>query len=164
MDGEFPAHWKLKNGQAVINKIENTPSFLITDGNYGKVSPRVKTESYLGNEFTIEYDLYFSPGDYGLITFFYTGNEEVGNVQVNSYEAIMSFPEGGLNKILPADISTDNFVNKWHHIAIAYKNKQVKIYCDQYRILVVPDCNFVPSRVEFGGIGSNENPMKFSNI
>jgi hypothetical protein len=36
-------------------------------------------------------------------------------------------------------MQADNFINKWHHVAIACKNHQLKVYVDQYRVLVVPD-------------------------
>ncbi len=67
-DGEFPAHWELIAGQAVVNKIAGVNSFLLTDGNYVRVNPRMKTTTYLTDSFTIEYDYYFVPGAYGIIT------------------------------------------------------------------------------------------------
>jgi outer membrane protein OmpA-like peptidoglycan-associated protein len=163
MDGEFPAHWKLKSGQAVVNKIEGKPAFFITDGNYCIVVPRLKTASYLGSEFTVEYDVYAEGGEFGLIVFLEGGESNNAEVAVSESEATCTFPEGSLNHELPAGLK-DNFKGKWHHIAIAYKNKQVKVYCDQYRVLVVPDCNCTPSSVELGGIGSEEHPMKFTSV
>lgn len=164
MDGEFPAHWKLKSGQAVVNKIEGKPTFFVTEGNYAIVQPRVKTESYLGSEFTIEYDLYCEGGEYGLMVFLMNGNDRVAETMLNEGEVTCTFPDGNLGNQLPNDLARDNFRNKWHHVAIAYKNKQVKIYCDQFRILVVPDVNCTPGSVNFGGIGSEEHPMKFTNV
>jgi hypothetical protein len=35
-DGEFPAHWDLGSGQAVVNKIGGVPAFLLTDGTTAK--------------------------------------------------------------------------------------------------------------------------------
>ena len=42
-DGEFPAHWKLIKGQAVINQMAGDPIFALIDGNYVEVAPRMKT-------------------------------------------------------------------------------------------------------------------------
>ena len=42
-------------------------------------------------------------------------------------------------KELPDGIGGVNFINKWHHIAVAYKDKQMKIYLDQNRIYVIPE-------------------------
>jgi outer membrane protein OmpA-like peptidoglycan-associated protein len=40
---------------------------------------------------------------------------------------------------MPDDVGSENFVNKWHHLAIAYRNKQMKIYLDQNRLYVIPE-------------------------
>ena len=57
-DGEFPAHWDLLNGQGVVNKVTGIPAFLLTDGNYGRIKPYMKTDSYLTDNFSIEFDYY----------------------------------------------------------------------------------------------------------
>ena len=36
-DGEFPAHWKLNSGQAILNKVGGTAAFFLTEGNYVRV-------------------------------------------------------------------------------------------------------------------------------
>src|SRR5437763_6788291 len=46
-DGEFPAHWKLLKGQAVVNQLGGQPVFALTEGNYVEVAPRIATASYL---------------------------------------------------------------------------------------------------------------------
>jgi hypothetical protein len=68
-DGEFPPHWELLTGQAVLNKINGEEVFSLTDGNYVKVIPRIKTANYLTDPFTVEYDTYFEDGSYGLLVF-----------------------------------------------------------------------------------------------
>src|SRR6185436_9095863 len=40
-DGEFPSHWQLKSGQAVINKIDGQLAFFLTEGSYAQVEPRM---------------------------------------------------------------------------------------------------------------------------
>src|SRR5450759_5246728 len=43
-DGEFPAHWELEGGQAVLNNDHTDEEALfLTDGNYVVVAPRMKT-------------------------------------------------------------------------------------------------------------------------
>ena len=51
---EFPAHWKLLAGQAVVNKFQGEPVFALTEGNYAKAEPRVTGNKYLADAFTIE--------------------------------------------------------------------------------------------------------------
>jgi hypothetical protein len=63
-DGEFPAHWRLKSGQGVVNKFENDPVFALTEGNYVQVLPRMKTAAYPSDPFTAELDFYAKGGGY----------------------------------------------------------------------------------------------------
>src|SRR4029079_9421026 len=53
-DGEFATHWELKAGQAVLNKNNGELAMNLTDGNYARVTPRMKTQKYLSDPFTIE--------------------------------------------------------------------------------------------------------------
>jgi len=69
-DGEFPAHWKLLSGQGVVNKINGEPAFVLTEGNYAKVAPRIKAESYLKDAFTVEFDYLPAAGENGVRVFF----------------------------------------------------------------------------------------------
>lgn len=166
-DGEFPADWELTAGQAVMNKINDEPAFKLTEGNYARVNPRMKTETYLTDPFTIEYDMYYVPGSYGIMTMLESkdneGNKKESSVQVSSSEVVYS-GENSFSKSLPGDIQGENFDNKWHHVAIAYKNKQLKVYVDQYRILVVPDTKQVYESIQFAGIGDEEKPIVFRNV
>ena len=169
-DGEFPAHWELEKGQAVMNTQKGKKAFLLTDGNYVYVTPRLTTKSYLGNEFTIEYDNYFEGGAYPTHVFFFLPNQNdySAYVTVSAGEATFSNNIEGssmdLNGTLPSSIYGENFHNKWHHIAIGYKNKQIKVYVDQYRVLTVPDSKIAPGSIRFGGIGSVDNPLVFTNV
>src|ERR1700739_3527844 len=38
-DGEFPSHWDLEKGQAVVNKLNGKSAFYLTEGNYVQVYP-----------------------------------------------------------------------------------------------------------------------------
>jgi outer membrane protein OmpA-like peptidoglycan-associated protein len=144
------------------------PALLITDGNYGVVKPRMNTEKYLTDPFTIEYDYYNKDNAYGLMTFLNKIDpacdcENSASVQTAiaeaSFEGVVSF-----SKAYPDNLSGNNFTNKWHHIAIAVKNHQLKVYIDQNRVLVVPDTKSDFYSLSFGGIGSEEQPLIFKNV
>ncbi|HET6989846.1 MAG TPA: hypothetical protein VFJ43_00925, partial [Bacteroidia bacterium] len=121
-DGEFPDHWKLSAGQGVVNKLQNTPSFFLTQGNYVKVQPKISNANYLSNAFSIETDLYSANGDFGLVVFFYVGNDQQMSIALNQNSVVCEFPgSGNLNADYPASVGGTNFQNKWHHIAITYK-------------------------------------------
>ena len=162
-DGEFPSHWNLESGQGVINKVGTDMAFALTEGNYVKVAPRIKTESYLTDPFTIELDFFPKSGDYGIMVFFETADGEKSisikdNGDVNANYFIKS-----LNGTFPGEHS-DAFLNHWHHIAVAFKNQQLKCYVDQYRVLVMPNTETKPTAAAVGGIGSPQNPIVFKNL
>jgi OOP family OmpA-OmpF porin len=169
-DGEFATHWELKAGQAVLNKMNGELAMHITDGNYARVSPRMKTEKYLSDPFTLEYDYYRVPGAYGVVLELKGYDKELGfdresNVYINEVEADFTGTWGNvsLGKTYP-DALSENFENKWHHVAIAIKNHQLKVYVDQYRVLVVPDTKEDYTGIEFAGIGDEKNPIVFKNV
>ncbi|CAN5850311.1 hypothetical protein BH11BAC7_BH11BAC7_18970 [soil metagenome] len=169
-DGEFPAHWDLQSGQGVVNKLNGQPSFFLTDGNYARVFPRVTPNTYLSNAWTIEVDLYSGEGDYGLQFFFMNGESEPMKIKTSTIEVQCSYPatdamesEAFLLGSL-SEVAHDNYNNHWHHFAIAYKDKQMKIYVDQNRVLVIPNCHCAPTSFQLGGIGSSESPIKFTNV
>ena len=167
-DGEFPSHWELKKGQAQLNKANGELAFFLTEGNYAEVYPRMKTDKYLTDPFTVEFDYYNKDNAYGIVTFLKrldkacdcetTSNLQVGASEV-SFDGSVSF-----SKSYSSEMQADNFINKWHHVAIACKNHQLKVYVDQYRVLVVPDTKDDFYSLGFGGIGSEEQPIIFKNV
>ncbi|HVY74600.1 MAG TPA: OmpA family protein [Puia sp.] len=169
-DGEFPAHWNLEKGQATMNKVQSVPSFALTDGNYVVVSPKMTTTNYLPKEFTVEFDTYFEPNAYGILLRFRVAgetNDSNGDLSVNSGE--ISFDGASdanisLHASMPSAIAEENYQNKWHHIAVGFKNRQMKVYVDQYRVLVVPDVKVDYATLNFAGIGSQDAPIIFTNV
>lgn len=166
-DGEFPSHWDLDKGQAVLNKVATTEAFFLTEGNYVQVYPLMKTPHYLSGTFTIEFDYYIKEGGYGLICFLKCinkdGNDGRADVSFNGSGAVST-------SYFPKDFSADlpgshaGFGSKWHHCAIIMKNNQMKCYVDQYRVLVMPNVGVKPYAFGFGGIASQDQPLIFKNV
>jgi OmpA-OmpF porin, OOP family len=164
-DGEFPAHWKLLRGQGVTNVLQGAPVFALTDGNYARVAPRLRTEDYLGDAFTIEFDFYPKAGGYEqLIVFLQIGSDNESDITFGREVSASGIGQlETLTGTYPGD--KDNFTDRWHHGALVYKGHQIKCYLDQYRVLVVPDTGDIkPQSVQFGGIGSNDSPLLFSHV
>ncbi|MDP4282997.1 MAG: OmpA family protein [Bacteroidota bacterium] len=169
-EGEFPAHWSLISGQGTVNKNGDKYVFNILNGNYAKVRPRMKTANYLGDAFTIEFDLFPKNGadcGNGANVFFTDPEDPDGGkfINVGGYKTAASsyFPhdlEG-----VQVKQSDEDFWNHWHHIAIAYKKPQMKVYIDQNRVLVLPDIEFQPLGLVFGGLsGENNCPISITNV
>ncbi len=175
-NGEFPSHWNLTEGQAVVNTVAGKPSFCLTDGNYCQVSPRMKTKNYLGNTFTIEFDTYCDENnsEQGSPILYLTYTNKDGNSQ----DGEINFDKGDLDGrgdvslgYFPHELSANMpdalrnaYPNNWHHCAIIYKNNQLKCYVDQYRILTVPNADVVPTAFGFYGIGNQTHPIVITNI
>ncbi len=154
--GEFPTHWRLCYGQAVIAVFDGKKVFALTEGEQGDnavvMEPRMKKNSgYLPDAFTVELDLYIphpSNSDDDIRNNWVGLNFYGTNEPINSYTDLsinseqLEFYSGLLSdgkKQLPDDVGSENFLNKWHHLAIAYRNKQMKVYLDQTRLYVVPE-------------------------
>jgi len=168
-DGEFPDQWALLAGQAVVNKVAGRSALLLTDGNYARVRPRVKTKTYLGPQYTIEYDTYMSPdGGYSPALFLETSEGQEANVHVTESDAEFTNGFDGdqgvrLDGQLPSALGSA-YRGVWHHVAVAVKNKQLKVYVDQYRVLTVPDTQASYSSIELVGIGDQKTPLIYTNI
>ncbi len=168
-DGEFPAHWQLGAGQAILNMIGDDKALKLTDGNFAHVKPLMKSKTYLTDTFTIEYDLYPYADAYPPHLYFYSvdgSTSELGQARFdNGFETVQfsSTTDVDLSGNIPADLRS-SWRNNWHHVAIAYRNKQMKIYVDQYRILVIPNTGISPKAFDIEGIGNADNPIAFKNV
>ena len=126
-DGEFPAHWKLESGQAVVNKVNGESVCFITDGSYGIISPRLKEADYLPEIYTLEYDFKFQ-ADTPLIIV-NNGEDDVFHINIDMSRILLSAQNTELIGSLPPDLTeTPEFLDSWHHLAVIFKNKQVNIY------------------------------------
>lgn len=162
-DGEFPAHWKLEKGQAIINKVKGEQAFFLTEGNYVQVTPRMKTEdNYLPENFTIEFNFFATPGAYTPgILFSGPGDGDGGQIFFGK-DVSTSYFKNNFDAAYPGD--KDNFDGRWHHAAMIKKGNQIKCYVDQYRVLVMPDCECKLSSLNMGGIGGQETPIVFKDF
>lgn len=186
-DGEFPSHWNLLEGQGVINKIDGLPSFALssTPGmrSYSMVSPLMTKKAYLTDNFSVEYDQYLTSSNNILGVFMYDNTGNVLGIVVFGDNAHYSVSKASspkdvlssaglplqsdskLTNSLPTDIAGTSFYNAWHHIALAYKNDQLKVYVDQYRVLVVPHCGFKPAALECrSNTYDADKPVFFKNF
>lgn len=166
--GEFPSHWDLLSGQAQVSTFQGEKIFALTEGNYVSVVPLMKTDNYLASDtFSVEFDFYTQPGAYNQVGLRLwnpkniqqqedAGGDDRGAVFVGN-----SCSSNGLSGSYPGE-SFNN--NKWHHVAVARKGNQLKVYEDQYRILNVPVFKGKTYALNFVGIGEQEKPIMLKNI
>ena len=165
-EGEFGTHWKLKEGQAVVNKSGDEKAFFITKF-YTKVTPRVKTPAYLPKEYTIEFDAYLDAGydsNPGIRIMLMNGDEATVTIETSREYTTFYGPGTQLNGDNPNDLKDDQFFNKWIHFAIAVKGGQIKVYANQNRVLTVPEVEFKATTLLVSGDYSEGKPMAFKNF
>jgi outer membrane protein OmpA-like peptidoglycan-associated protein len=164
-DGEFPAHWDLTSGQAIVNRVSGEPAFLLTDGNYAVVFPRMKEKQYLPADFTVEFDQRPTAQSFGTIVRF-IGEDGSNYDQFFGTDGEIKLV--GKDKELVGTYSgydPETYRDKWHHCAIVVKGQQMKAYVDQFRICVMPNINGAKfSSTQFAGIGDQNNPVVFKNV
>ena len=166
--GEFPSHWDLLSGQAQISTFQGEKIFALTEGNYTSVIPLMKTDNYLSSDtFSVEFDYYTQPGAYnqvGLRLWNPKNSQQLQDAAGDDNSTIFvgnSCSSNGLSGSYPGE----SFVNnKWHHVAIARKGNQLKVYEDQFRVLNVPVFKGKSFAVNFVGIGDQEKPIMLKNI
>jgi outer membrane protein OmpA-like peptidoglycan-associated protein len=169
-EGEFPGHWELLKGQGTVNKSQD--KYVLTLLGDPVIGPRMKTKEYLGDAFTIEFDA-FAIGDkpdcgYGVKVYLHESGDKNETKVINVLRYKSAATSSFHHDLTGVELSQSDkdFWNQWHHIAIAYKKPQMKVYIDQTRVLSMPDIGFEPAFLTFGGSASNDNscPMSLSNF
>jgi outer membrane protein OmpA-like peptidoglycan-associated protein len=163
-DGEFAAHWQLQSGQGAVNKMNGQPVLAMTDGNYYRVAPRMKTKTYLPDAFTMEFDYFpHASGDSDNVLVYLSRAEDENRLIHIGPDVSTEGLDHDLNAPLPGD--AERYRGKWHHIALAFKAGQLKIYIDQTRALVVPSFdNFKPEALVIAGSASADAPAVLTNF
>jgi len=166
--GEFPSHWDLLKGQAQVSTFQGEKIFALTEGNYVSVVPLMKTDNYLASDtFSVEFDFYTQPGAYnqvGLRLWNPKNSQQDQDAGGDDHSTVFvgnSCSSNGLSGTYPLE-SFNN--NKWHHVAVARKGNQLKVYEDQFRILNVPVFKGKTYALNIVGIGDQEKPIMLKNI
>lgn len=174
-EGEFATHWKLLYGQGNVNTFNGQKTFLLT-GAYTRVVPAIKNPVFLTDSFTVEFDNY-SIDDFGPQIWFYktledakTDGSELVKIVFNERNGFYTLDirtndhKGDLLVKYPEAIGYANYRNKWHHIAIAYKNKRLKIYVDEYRVVSIPEIDLKATALALVGDGTPKDPVVVTNF
>ena len=162
--GEFPPKWEQQHGQAVVATLGGEPAMsLIADGT--QVKPRMTTDHYLPASFTLEFDIFPKKDTTALFLLFNDGGDADAKIQFNTgdFTFVKDGSEVASYKI-PEAQADENFVEKWHHVALTYSGTQMKVYLDQARAFTVPDTHFSPYNFVFSGDGQAGIPINFSNV
>lgn len=165
-NGEFPPKWELVKGQGAVNPQAGYPAFVINSGDPARMKLRMAQAKYLGTQFTLEFDVFGVDSHWGPTLYFSANSSDQSpSLLFRDYKVVYSSPgSDDMSGIYPQNISYQNFVGRWHHIAIAYQQPQMKVYVDQYRVFYLPDTKLAPQAIALGGVAGPDSPVVFRDV
>ncbi len=188
--GEFPSMWDLDDGECEIAKANGENVIAMYTGCW--IKPLMKTDDYLGETYTIEfdyYDFYEKDGtdDYGKLHLLLCNHGEKWRghhnmeFQFDNYVNSWNYDNHGQDghkrlfyfwwkRTDDENSSTEQTVdeygfNKWHHVSISVNKRAVKIYIDEKRVVNVPNYKRVDGWLCIGYEGAKkEYPAYIRNV
>lgn len=155
--GEFPSKWDLVRGYAEVGRIGGETAIAMSKDD-SWISPLMKdgSKNYLGDVFTIEYDMLFDDTEKNgapsieldimhesqsrdnelfTITYWLGGDEHTFNCEYClSSEPSYTNTEGKSSSV--AGTFNDG---RWHHYALSFNKRAIKFYVDGRRVINVPN-------------------------
>lgn len=146
--GEFPSKWDLERGNAEIAKVngEQVIEFAKEDS---WIKPLISKnpKNYFGDEFSVEFDLMYTEGEFE-IDFMHPDAERDNEIFTltwgHNYNLCLSYVRSGSNSNTDKegesrqDQKTKLNNNRWHHYAISFNKRVIKVYVDGVRYINVP--------------------------
>ncbi len=153
--GEFPSKWNLLGGNAENAKFgdENVIAFM---KNKTEISPLMKTKEYLPEVFTIEFDLYiYNKGNEA----YYLNLKNQKQITLRTTKVSLGAIEGEPDK--------DSRGTGWHHIALSFNQRALKVYFDHTRVLNIPNVEKRPTSFTISALSHGArkgDPSMIKNI
>lgn len=180
--GEFPSKWDLERGNAEIATVSGQTCIAMM-GDDSWITPLVKggIKNYLGDVFTVEYDMLFKKGDGGTHIEFDIMHEserrdnELFTIEYNfiydktsvNCNYVRPNAEGYTNKEGSADAHDVAVINdgRWHHFALSFNKRAIKFYIDGKRVVNVPNAKSGAGWLTWWcGGGTIDNPVYMRNV
>lgn len=171
--GEFPSQWELHRGNAEIAMV-NGEKVINMLGQDSWIEPLMRTpKNYLGDKFTLEFDFlipekakqsgsfeldFMGPQDrrdsdvFTVTWYWYLYDEEL-NLGYGWRKADGSRSSGGERVKIK--------LNEWHHFALSFNKRAMKVYINGRRVANVPNVGFPPGWVTFWTGGGTTGHDKF---
>jgi len=130
--GEIPSQFMILQGQMDIQNEDNENVIHIPQGAGADFTSRMKTENYLPDQFTVEFD--FKNELFGvnhIVLLFGEGDGLIPELSI--YDGGLDWTTGSVNYPGTLNVGAD-FPMTWHHIALAVNKDAGKVYIDQYRV------------------------------
>lgn len=153
--GEFPSKWDLVNGNAEIALLGDEKVISFVQKNT-EITPLMKSENYLPEIFTIEFDVYLYQ-KYNEAYYLTLKNLDRINIRRNKVGMgrFTGNPGEGAIKV------------GWHHIALSFNKRALKVYFNQTRVLNIPNVKSKPTAFSISALthgASRGDPAIIKNI
>ena len=162
-NGEFPSRWDLYKGNAEIGEVDGENVIMFLQG--GIIVPYLKNsnEDYLPEIFTIEFDVYFKPGDtykrYWVNFYDKKNQSRISDVSTSLEVYVNGLEFGASEKRYPGTEMYNwgrNPVGGWKHISVAYTKGKFKAYMDDTRLINIPHLEGNPVGITLQGENADE--------
>ncbi len=163
-NGEFPSKWDLVQGNFENANFDGSNVIYHIKCNMnggGGVTPMMKNnkEDYLPEEFTIEFDAYFSEnhgGHYIIYLLDYKNQRNLDKTIPITKKWIRIYK----NSVNGENIEQNYYPGyksdmydktpKWRHVAISFNKRALKVYLDDARVLNIPNLGYNPTGFTIG--------------
>jgi len=138
--GEFPSKWDLVSGNVEIALLGNEKVISLVD-NMSEITPLMDAENYLPEVFTIEFDIYLYQKYNEAI---YLKLKNLDKIDIRRNKVTMKSFSGTPGK--------DSKQVGWHHIALSFNKRSLKVYFNQSRVLNIPNIKIQPTSFSISGL------------
>lgn len=154
--GEFPSKWDLVEGNAEIAQI-NGENVLAIIG-YTYITPLFKDKPFtLPNEFTLEFDVFIDGNDgENAIEFMNNNGETIASSLFWKESERFLFNWNITDNEKTSEETYSNTIG-WHHYALSFNKRAMKVYMDDKRVTNIPNITGTPAKVKFFARGNEDN-------
>lgn len=170
--GEFPSKWDLERGNAEIATVngEQVIEFAKEDS---WIKPLISKnpKNYFGDEFTVEFDLMYTEGSFE-IDFMHPDEQRDSEIFTLTWGNDLTLwldyvrPDSESNSDKEGRSTQEQKTklnnNRWHHYAISFNKRAIKVYVDNLRYINVPNAKAGAGWMTFFFRG--ENPAYMKNV
>jgi len=143
--GEFPSMWDLKQGSAEVASINGKKAIIRDPGVITEIVPLMKDmKNYLPEKFTLEMDLMLKPkpGNQWYRMYFYDATgKQIMEIEFDNrvnYHLSWNYRSTSDETVKGTSNPEINFEG-WHHFAISFNQRALKIYLDGIRLGNIPN-------------------------
>ena len=163
-NGEFPSKWDLVQGNFENANFDGSNVIYHIKCNMnggGGIIPMMKNckEDYLPEEFTIEFDAYFTENHNGFYTIYLADYKNQRNLDkasplnkkwIRIYKN--SVDGSGIEQNYYPGYKSGMYdkTPKWRHVAISFNKRALKVYLDDARVLNTPNLGYNPTGFSIG--------------